>query len=118
MPPRIFFRNFETFSLLLSFGGLQKLKESIKVNFAINKDNVVERVAYCSAKATIPRHGILCLLDNKVTKDLKRHLLVFHNRSVESYKAEFGLPDDTPVTVFSVKRQTPLKTLSSYLKAA
>lgn len=111
-------RNFETFSLILLFGGLQKLKESIKMNFALNKDNVVERVAHRFAKATIQRTTSPCLLDNKVTKDLKRHLLVFHNRSVESYKAEFGLPDDTPVTVFSVKRQTPLKTLSSYLKAA
>jgi hypothetical protein len=37
---------------------------------------------------------------------------------VESYKAEFGLPDDTPVTVFSMKRQTPMKTYSSYSKAA
>jgi hypothetical protein len=55
MPPRSFLRNFKAFSLLLSFEGLQKLKEGLKVNFPVNKDNVIERVAHRSAKATIQR---------------------------------------------------------------
>ncbi len=60
------------------------------------------------AHETVLPDGIVCLLDNRKTRDLKRHLMVFHNRTVEDYKAEFGLPDDYPVTFFAGKRSTPL----------
>lgn len=88
------------------------------MTFAANEPYTIQLPAQKSALAALSKNGIVCLLDNKTVKDLKRHLLVFHNLTVEEYKARFNLPNDTPISVFPGVKHTSPESRASRLRAA
>lgn len=69
---------------------------------ATTSDNIHDRI-----RSTLQADGIICLIDNKKTRNLKRYLLTRHNMTEDAYRRAYNLPADYPMSIFEIKRPTP-----------
>jgi predicted transcriptional regulator len=60
---------------------------------------VVSEAVKNDPHATFAAHGIVCLEDGKVVKDLGRHARKNYGLSATAYREKFGLPANYPMTV-------------------
>jgi predicted transcriptional regulator len=72
--------------------------ETVPVDEPVTTPVVSEEVKH-DPHATFAAHGIVCLEDGKVVKDLGRHARKNYGLSATAYREKFGLPANYPMTV-------------------